>query len=103
MKDNAAGDCSSKVFVGSSGSVQVVECEETLLIKEGDQEDPLTALTLAPPGMSLMAATADEGEERLPVGFWDAMRGVIAREVREYMGSTMAAAQISGVQTSWTN
>ncbi|KAK4771001.1 hypothetical protein SAY87_031533 [Trapa incisa] len=63
------------------------------LAEKGD--DPLTELTLGRPGFR------DDGERHrseqppaaaeVPDGFWDAMRGVIAREVREYMNSTLAA------------
>lgn len=56
------------------------------------EDDPLTALTLAPPGIGGRAAATSAEEERrvesLPAGFWDAMRDVIAREVREYMTTT---------------
>ncbi|XP_022144294.1 transcription factor MYB1-like [Momordica charantia] len=56
------------------------------------EDDPLTALTLAPPGIGgadpRAAAVDDRRIESLPVGFWDAMRDVIAREVREYMTTT---------------
>ncbi|GFP86501.1 transcription factor myb44 [Phtheirospermum japonicum] len=45
---------------------------------EGD--DPMTVLSLAPPG-----GVAEKKAECLPAGFWDAMRNVIAREVREYV------------------
>ncbi|KAI3440332.1 Phytocyanin domain-containing protein [Psidium guajava] len=63
-------------------------------IEEEEEEDgPLTALTLAPPGA---AATERRKEDKgLPEeGFWEVMRGVIAREVRDYVNSTMA-------ETSW--
>ncbi|XP_055834252.1 transcription factor MYB73-like [Solanum dulcamara] len=53
----------------------------------GEFDDPMTTLSLAPPGMG-----GDELPERktesFPAGFWDVMRGVIAREVREYVAST---------------
>ncbi|OWM80753.1 transcription factor MYB44-like [Punica granatum] len=70
----------------------------TTTMEEGD--DPLTALTLGRPGFG----TGTEEEERrgpvaaaeeVPEGFWNVMRGVIAREVREYMNSTLDA-QTSG-------
>ncbi|KAK9023258.1 hypothetical protein V6N11_003483 [Hibiscus sabdariffa] len=61
-------------------------------------EEALTALTLAPPGsgvssrVSVVAAAAERRrEERVPTEFWDVMRDVIAREVREYMSSTLSA------------
>ncbi|XP_004152727.1 transcription factor MYB44 [Cucumis sativus] len=54
------------------------------------EDDPLTALTLAPPGIGGVRTTAAEERrvESFPAGFWDAMRDVIAREVREYMTTT---------------
>ncbi|KAE8674832.1 Transcription factor MYB44 [Hibiscus syriacus] len=58
-------------------------------------EEALTALTLAPPGSSVSTrssmAAAERREERVPTEFWDAMRDGIAREVREYMSSTLSA------------
>ncbi|XVE70002.1 hypothetical protein DITRI_Ditri10aG0036700 [Diplodiscus trichospermus] len=64
-------------------------------------EEALTALTLAPPGsgvgstgIAVMAETRRK-EDRVPEEFWDVMRDVIAREVREYMSSTLSA-QTSG-------
>ncbi|XP_073127459.1 transcription factor MYB1-like [Henckelia pumila] len=56
-----------------------------------DEYDPMTALSLAPPGMGAAAAGMAEnraGMEGVPVGFWDVMRNVIAREVREYVSSS---------------
>lgn len=61
------------------------------------EDDPLTALTLAPPGVGNVAV--EEGvahhqtpseEEGVPSGFWDVMRDVIAREVREYLSSNFS-------------
>lgn len=61
------------------------------------EDDPLTALTLAPPGIGNGAV--EEGvahhqtpsaEEGVPSGFWDVMRDVIAREVREYVSSNFS-------------
>lgn len=53
----------------------------------GEFDDPMTTLSLAPPGRG-----GDELPERkmesFPAGFWDVMRDVIAREVREYVAST---------------
>ncbi|KAG6408728.1 hypothetical protein SASPL_131749 [Salvia splendens] len=46
---------------------------------EEEEHDPMTALSLAPPGIGGAAA----GD--LPAGFWDEMRNVIAREVRDYV------------------
>ncbi|KAL9673391.1 hypothetical protein QQ045_029647 [Rhodiola kirilowii] len=47
-------------------------------------DDPMTRLTLAPPGA---AAEVVAEEEVVPAGFWDAMKDVIAKEVRDYMSS----------------
>ncbi|KAH7850230.1 hypothetical protein Vadar_029533 [Vaccinium darrowii] len=61
----------------------------------GDGEvDPMTALTLAPPGVGGGAVVEEERrEERVPaVEFWEAMREVIAREVREYVTTSFPEA-----------
>ncbi|MBA0881005.1 hypothetical protein Goshw_016073 [Gossypium schwendimanii] len=60
------------------------------------EEEALTALTLAPPGSGVSSRSAvvvaeRRREERVPAEFWDVMRDVIAREVREYMSSTLSA------------
>ncbi|GMI82609.1 hypothetical protein HRI_001930200 [Hibiscus trionum] len=76
-------DCGDHSALGSMGMVI--------------DEEALTALTLAPPGSgvsskSSVAAAESRREERVPpTEFWDAMRDVIAREVREYMSSTLSA------------
>ncbi|KAE8715508.1 Detected protein of unknown function [Hibiscus syriacus] len=59
-------------------------------------EEALTALTLTTPGFgvstrSSKVAAERRREEGVPTEFWDAMRDVIAREVREYMSSTLSA------------
>ncbi|XP_027356408.1 transcription factor MYB77-like [Abrus precatorius] len=60
------------------------------------EDDPLTALTLAPPGVRnggvVEEAVADHrpSPENVPTGFWDMMRDVIAREVREYVSSNFS-------------
>ncbi|KAL3603861.1 hypothetical protein D5086_004720 [Populus alba] len=60
-----------------------------------EEEDALTALTLAPPGIGGEVCGSNGGmvvermAESLPAGFWDVMRDVIAREVREYVSSTL--------------
>ncbi|CAI9757929.1 unnamed protein product [Fraxinus pennsylvanica] len=51
-----------------------------------DCNDPITALTLAPPGMP------ERRPEIFPVGFWDAMRTVIASEVRENVTTSFSEA-----------
>lgn len=62
------------------------------LISDYDESDPLTTLSLAPPGMSSHhELPAETQAENLPAGFWDAMRNVIAREVREYVSSSFSA------------
>ncbi|CAJ2641044.1 unnamed protein product [Trifolium pratense] len=66
------------------------------------EDDPLTALTLAPPGNVNGYCVEDREEtvadrrfpspspESFPTGFWDVMKGVIAKEVREYVSSNFA-------------
>lgn len=57
------------------------------------EDDPLTALTLAPPGIGVSGGPSMAEERRsesVPTGFWDVMRDVIAREVRDYVTSTFA-------------
>lgn len=66
------------------------------LISDYDESDPMTTLSLAPPGMreeeeEEMMMPAETQAESLPAGFWDAMRNVIAREVREYVESSFSA------------
>ncbi|KAI8549847.1 hypothetical protein RHMOL_Rhmol06G0057000 [Rhododendron molle] len=60
----------------------------------GDEVDPMTMLSLAPPGaggasgnvaVGSRAAVGERREETMPAEFWEAMREVIAREVREYV------------------
>ncbi|KAK9109134.1 hypothetical protein Sjap_017194 [Stephania japonica] len=55
--------------------------------------DPVTALTLAPPGCGGGVAEerqqAESGGEEGNVEFWEVMRTMIAREVREYVASSM--------------
>ncbi|KAF8029555.1 hypothetical protein BT93_E2084 [Corymbia citriodora subsp. variegata] len=70
-------------------------CNEQLLVSGcrvdiEEEEGPLTALTLAPPGAA--AAERPREDQGLPEErFWEVMRGVIAREVRDYVNSTMIA------------
>ncbi|KAL2498294.1 Transcription factor [Abeliophyllum distichum] len=56
-----------------------------------DYNDPITALTLAPPGIS-GNGMPERRPESFPTGFWDAMRNVIAREVREYVTTSFSEA-----------
>lgn len=48
-----------------------------------DEYDPMTTLSLAPPGMGVCETTRG-----LPNEFWDVLRDVIAREVREYLSTS---------------
>ncbi|KAL6504650.1 hypothetical protein OROHE_023408 [Orobanche hederae] len=50
-----------------------------------EEYDPMTALSLAPPGT---AEVTGRGAESVSPGFWNVMRDVIAREVREYVTSS---------------
>ncbi|KAL6527403.1 hypothetical protein OROGR_016493 [Orobanche gracilis] len=52
---------------------------------EFEEYDPMTALSLAPPGTAEVAGRAAES---VSPGFWNVMRDVIAREVREYVASS---------------
>ncbi|CAJ1972649.1 unnamed protein product [Sphenostylis stenocarpa] len=61
------------------------------------ENDPLTALTLAPPG------SGGAGVERRGVstaGFWDATRDVVAREVSEYVSSSFSDNLVSNEELS---
>lgn len=49
-----------------------------------DEYDPMTELSLAPPGTAGVEMV-DKRPENLPTEFWDVMRNVIAREVRDYV------------------
>ncbi|KAI3684770.1 hypothetical protein L6452_33996 [Arctium lappa] len=60
-----------------------------------DGDDPMTELTLAPPGMG-GCESPEKRTESVPAGFWDVMRGVIAKEVREYV--TTSFPETSGFQ-----
>lgn len=66
---------------GPSGSGSYLEMEA----------DPMTTLTLAPPGAG-SSMPEEPRPESYPEGFWDMMRDVIAREVRDYMTSTLSEA-----------
>ncbi|CAN0922201.1 Transcription factor MYB73 [Linum grandiflorum] len=67
-----------------------------------EEEEALTMLTLAPPGMgsggggqgmsnAASVAAEERRAESMPAGFWDVMRGVIAKEVREYVNSNLSS------------
>lgn len=67
------------VQCGASGSVDINA--------DPNEVDPMTVLTLAPPGTSSGGLPEQRGENG-PGVFWDAMRNVIAREVRDYVMTT---------------
>ncbi|MED6218250.1 hypothetical protein PIB30_025175 [Stylosanthes scabra] len=71
---------------GSCSSGAVPACALPL------EDDPLTALTLGPPGSGAVEAEQQRGSPETSVGsgFWDVMRDVIAREVREYVSSNFS-------------
>ncbi|XP_057950527.1 transcription factor MYB44-like [Malania oleifera] len=52
------------------------------------EPDLETTLSLAPPGAG--SEMTERRSESLPAGFWDAMRDIIAREVRQYVTSTLS-------------
>nr|DAD22359.1 TPA_asm: hypothetical protein HUJ06_023822 [Nelumbo nucifera] len=52
------------------------------------ESDPLTTLTLAQPGVS--CSLPERRMESFPAEFWDMMREVIAREVKNYVSSSVA-------------
>ncbi|KAJ4837690.1 hypothetical protein Tsubulata_050189 [Turnera subulata] len=65
------------------------------LDQRGEEDDALTALTLAPPGIGGGCSSGErrstsDGSSNVPAGFWDVMRDVIAREVRDYVSSTLS-------------
>lgn len=83
MGEAVAAGVANESLISSPRSVQVA-CMEN---------DPLTALTLAPPGNgggNGAAVDSRPSSESVPAGFWDVMRDVIAREVREYVSSTFS-------------
>ncbi|KZV58725.1 hypothetical protein F511_18479 [Dorcoceras hygrometricum] len=59
-------------------------------VNDFDENDPMTALTLAPPGMIGGGGGTPE--------FWDGMRKVIAREVRHYVTSSFPESSGMGFQ-----
>ncbi|XP_042495678.1 transcription factor MYB1-like [Macadamia integrifolia] len=59
--------------------------------------EPVTALTLAPPGVGCVAPPERQiGMENMPAGFWDMMRDVIAREVRTYVTASLSETATPG-------
>ncbi|KAI5656177.1 hypothetical protein M9H77_24970 [Catharanthus roseus] len=87
-------DVSRSVSVNNSSSSRVFP------LVDYDESDPMTILSLAPPGYHELPATTTTTErqqaENFPAGFWDAMKNVIAREVREYVASSFSATSSSG-------
>ncbi|GAA0156241.1 hypothetical protein LIER_13776 [Lithospermum erythrorhizon] len=61
----------------------------TYSLNNYDEYDPMTTLSLAPPGVGGQQE-AKRGEEEVPVAFWDVMRNVIAREVRDYVSTSFS-------------
>ncbi|KAA0064358.1 transcriptional activator Myb-like [Cucumis melo var. makuwa] len=82
VKDDRRNSSSNHTSdVGGSGSFLAVD------------DDPLTALTLATPGIvggGEVVRETDRVSESLPTGFWEVMKDVVAREVREYMTTTFS-------------
>ncbi|XP_022852649.1 transcription factor MYB25-like [Olea europaea var. sylvestris] len=88
-------DCVKDIASGSNNGKhnQIINNAGVCPMSSGfdDYNDPMTALTLAPPG------TGGDGmpemrPESSQDGFWDAMRNVIAREVREYVNTSFSKA-----------
>ncbi|XP_042493303.1 transcription factor MYB117-like [Macadamia integrifolia] len=55
-----------------------------------------TALTLAPPGIGFPVPERQIPMEISPAGFWDMMRDVIAREVRNYVTASLSDTATAG-------
>ncbi|KAK9931119.1 hypothetical protein M0R45_018414 [Rubus argutus] len=86
-------------------SLQTTTASAASTTFEGNRSiDPLTELNLATPGtggcsgsiMSLKQHHHRSSNESFPALFWDVMRGVIAREVRDYVSSSFS--EKSGLQ-----
>ncbi|KDP38397.1 hypothetical protein JCGZ_04322 [Jatropha curcas] len=85
-------------------TVAVASRSTSQVVVEEEKEDALTALTLAPPGVGVNGGScsgdgglaAEKAAESLPAEFWDVMRDVIAREVREFMSSSINESTASG-------
>ncbi|XP_019152341.1 PREDICTED: transcriptional activator Myb-like isoform X2 [Ipomoea nil] len=82
------------VNVNSSGSTESKTEKSSETDTWDDEFDPMTALSLAPPGMG-RHSPPERPAESLPVVFWDAMKDVIAREVRDYITSSFSEASTS--------
>ncbi|KAI4336943.1 hypothetical protein L6164_015412 [Bauhinia variegata] len=82
--------------VGDSVNVSVIHQTETAnspgssqpRMGMGLEDDPLTALTLAPPGLAM--PNHPPAQNMPTFQFWDEMRNVIAKEVREYVSSAFS-------------
>nr|GMC50435.1 uncharacterized protein LOC109170659 [Ipomoea batatas] len=77
--------------VNSPGSTEFITEKSPGADTWDDEFDPMTELTLAPPGMGGDSLPP----ESLPAVFWDAMKDVIAREVRDYITSSFSEASTS--------
>nr|GMC54260.1 transcription factor MYB44-like [Ipomoea batatas] len=84
-------DINVNVNGNSSGSTEFITEKSPGTDTWDDEFDPMTALTLAPPGMG----GDSRPPESLPEVFWDAMKDVIAREVRDYITSSFSEASTS--------
>ncbi|XP_059637017.1 transcription factor MYB44-like [Cornus florida] len=82
MNINPTDGCDGMMNVAAGSSSSVYD----------EESDPMTALSLAPPGVGGCGLPERRREETMPAEFWDVMRGVIAREVREYVMSSFSAA-----------
>ncbi|XP_050364696.1 transcription factor MYB73-like [Argentina anserina] len=85
--------------IGNGNSTATTSGASAASVHNGsmDLDDPLTELTLATPGIGGSVVSSSEqqhnhhrssSESFPPAGFWDVMRGVIAREVRDYVSSS---------------
>ncbi|KAG8377650.1 hypothetical protein BUALT_Bualt08G0055000 [Buddleja alternifolia] len=74
-----------KIGGENMGSSSSTACPPPVSGDYDDEYDPMTTLSLAPPGMGGAGTAERRTEEGLPAEFWDVMRNVIAREVREYV------------------
>lgn len=92
---DAKSSPSGSVFFGLENStlcmnINAGESPRVNTLSHCDEEyDPMTTLSLAPPGMG-GHELPERRTESLPAGFWDVMREVIAKEVREYVTSSFS-------------
>ncbi|KAK9946580.1 hypothetical protein M0R45_012037 [Rubus argutus] len=90
------------MMMGNTNTTSVNSAASASLVGNGsmDLDDPLTELTLATPGIGGSVVSSEHhhhhhhrsssSSESFPAGFWDVMRGVIAREVRDYVSSSFS-------------